>query len=232
MANGILQSHEESEELEHIGMRYLMELESSSFLQEVEQVGSLVTFKMHDLMHDLVSSMSNNECSMVNSTSQVISKKVRHVSFVDADTIEDGLPSFVSSIGHLRTILVLSDEIKLDQSFVDSCVSRFPRLRALDLSGSNIEVLPKKIGNLKHLRYLGLNRNRKMKKLSKSICKLQKLETLMFEGCSELKEIPRELRYLISLRKLTITTKQKRLPENTIGCLNSLRVLGICGCVK
>ncbi|TXG57352.1 hypothetical protein EZV62_018665 [Acer yangbiense] len=181
-------------------------------------------------MHDLVSSMSNNECSMVKSPSQVISKKVRHVSFVDADIIKEGLPSFVSSIGHLRTILVPSDEIKPDQSFVDSCVSRFPRLQALDLSGSNIEVLPKKMGNLKHLRYLNLDSNRKMKKLTKSICKLQKLETFMFEGCSELKEIPRELRYLISLRKLTITTKQKRLPENAIGCLNSLRVLEIGGC--
>ncbi|KAK4855440.1 hypothetical protein QYF36_007353 [Acer negundo] len=119
---------------------------------------------------------------------------VRHVSFVDADTIKDGLPSFESSIGHLRTILVPSDEIKPDQSFVDSCILRFPRLRALDLSGSSIEVLPKKIDNLRHLRYLDLNGNRKLKKLSKSICKLQKLETLFLSGCSELKEIPRELR--------------------------------------
>ncbi|KAI9195537.1 hypothetical protein LWI28_015856 [Acer negundo] len=193
-------------------------------------IGSLVLFKMHDLMHDLVLSMSNNECSMVNSRSQVISKKVRHVSFVDADTIEDGLPSFVSNIGHLRTILVSSDEIKPDQSFVDSCVSRFPRLRVLDLEKSNIEVLLKKIGNLKHLRYLDLSQNCKLKKLSKSICKLQKLETLFLNGCSELKEIPRELRYLTSLRMLSITTKQKRLPENIIGCLNSLRFLGIDEC--
>ncbi|KAK4855674.1 hypothetical protein QYF36_009643 [Acer negundo] len=226
----LAQPSDEREELEHIGMRYLMELESSSFLQEFAQIGSLVLFKMHDLMHDLVLSMSNNECSMLNSHSQVISKKVRHVSFVDADTIEDGLPSFVSNIGHLRTILVSSDEIKPDQSFVDSCVSRFPRLRVLDLEKSNIEVLLKKIGNLKHLRYLDLSQNCKLKKLSKSICKLQKLETLFLNGCSELKEIPRELRYLTSLRMLSITTKQKRLPENIIGCLNSLRFLGIDEC--
>ncbi|KAK2641763.1 hypothetical protein Ddye_023526 [Dipteronia dyeriana] len=230
MANGILQSHEKNEELEHIGIRYLMELESSSFLQEFMQMGNLVCFKMHDLIHDLVLSISNNECSMVNSPSLVISKKVRHVSFVDADIIEDGLPSFVSSIGHSRTILFPSDEIKPDQSFVDSCVLRFPRLRVLDLNGSNTEVFPKKIGNLKHLRYLDLSGNRKLKKLSKSICKLQKLETLVLSGCSELKEIPRELRYLINLRRLSITTKQKCLPENIIGCFNSLRFLGINGC--
>ncbi|KAI9196171.1 hypothetical protein LWI28_021626 [Acer negundo] len=195
-----------------------------------QKFGSFVYFKMHDLMHDLVLSMTNNECSTVNSSSPIITSTVRHVSFVDADTIKDGLPSFESSIGHLRTILVPSDEIKPDQSFVDSCILRFPRLRALDLSGSSIEVLPKKIGNLRHLRYLDLNGNRKLKKLSKSICKLQKLETLFLSGCSELKEIPRELRYLISLRRLSITTKQKCLPENIMGCLNSLRVFHISGC--
>ncbi|KAH7571110.1 hypothetical protein JRO89_XS05G0254700 [Xanthoceras sorbifolium] len=52
----------------------------------------------------------------------------------------------------------------------------------------------------------------------------------MFEGCDELKEIPRGLRYLISLRTLTLTTKQKRLPENVIGCLNSLQTLEISKC--
>ncbi|KAK0574831.1 hypothetical protein LWI29_029792 [Acer saccharum] len=154
----------------------------------------------------------------------------QNISVIPIVGMGDGLPSFVSSIGHLRTILVPSHEIKPDQSFVDSCVSRFPRLRALDLSDSNIEVLPKKIGNLKHLRYLKLSWNRKMKKLSKSICKLQKLEILDLEGCSELKEIPRELRYLISLRMLSIATKQKRLAENIIGCLNSLRVLDFNEC--
>ncbi|KAL5828221.1 hypothetical protein ACOSQ4_020018 [Xanthoceras sorbifolium] len=230
MANGLLQSHDESEELENIGMRYLKELESSCFFQEFEQLGHIIGFKMHDLIHDLVLSMSNNECSMVNSPSQVISKKVRHLSFVDVDTIKEGLSSSVSNISHLRTIYNPFDEMTHDQSFVDSCISSFPYLRVLDLSDSKFEVLPKKIGNLKHLRYLDLSWNLQIKKLPNSICNLQKLETLMFEGCDELKEIPRGLRYLISLRKLTLTTKQKRLPENVIGCLNSLRTLEISNC--
>ncbi|KAL5761219.1 hypothetical protein ACOSP7_019749 [Xanthoceras sorbifolium] len=230
MANGLLQSRVEGEELENIGMRYLKELESSCFFQEFQQVGHIVAFKMHDLMHDLVLSMSNNECSMVNSPSQIISKKVRHLSFVGIDTIREGLPNSVSGLSHLRTIINPFDEMTPDQSFVDSCISRFPLLRVLDLSDSKFEVLPKKIGNLMHLRYLNLSWNFQIKKLPNSICKLQKLETLMFEGCDELKEIPRGLRYLISLRALTLTTKQKRLPENVIGCLNSLQTLEISKC--
>ncbi|KAH7571109.1 hypothetical protein JRO89_XS05G0254600 [Xanthoceras sorbifolium] len=97
MANGLLQSRVEGEELENIGMRYLKELESSCFFQEFQQVGHIIAFKMHDLMHDLVLSMSNNECSMVNSPSQIISKKVRHLSFVGIDTIKEGLPNSVSA---------------------------------------------------------------------------------------------------------------------------------------
>ncbi|KAL5830556.1 hypothetical protein ACOSQ3_020024 [Xanthoceras sorbifolium] len=230
MANGLLQSRDEGEELENIGMRYLKELESSCFFQEFLQIGYYVIFKMHDLIHDLVLSMSINECSIVNSPSQVISKKVRHLSIVDVDTIREGPPSSISNICHLRTILNPFDEMTPDQSFVDSCISRFPLLRVLDLSDSKFEVLPKKIGKLKHLRYLNLSWNLQIKKLPNSICKLQKLETLMFEGCDELKEIPRGLRYLISLRKLRLTTKQKRLPENVIGCLNSLQALEISKC--
>ncbi|KAL5830613.1 hypothetical protein ACOSQ3_020081 [Xanthoceras sorbifolium] len=186
MANGLLRSHDESEELENIGMRYLKELESSCFFQEFNQIGCYVLFKMHDLMHDLVISMSNNECSMVKSRSQVISKKVRHLSFVDIDSIREGLPSSVSCLGHLRMILFLFDEMTLSKSFVDSCLSRFPLLRVLNLS--NIEVMPKKVGNMKHLRYLDLSSNYKIKKLPNSICKLQKLETLHFMECSELKK--------------------------------------------
>ncbi|KAL5761288.1 hypothetical protein ACOSQ2_020126 [Xanthoceras sorbifolium] len=230
MANGLLRSHDESEELENIGTRYLKELESSCFFQEFQQLGCSVLFKMHDLMHDLVIAMSNNECSMVKSPSQVISKKVRHLSFVDTDSIREGLPSSVSCLGHLRTILFLSNEMTLSKSFVDSCLSRFPLLRVLNLSRSNIEVMPKKVGNMKHLRYLDLSSNYEIKKLANSICKLQKLETLDFQECSELKKIPGGLSYLISLRRLRISTKQKRLPENVIGCLNSLRALTISYC--
>ncbi|KAH7571157.1 hypothetical protein JRO89_XS05G0261300 [Xanthoceras sorbifolium] len=83
---------------------------------------------------------------------------------------------------------------------------------------------------MKHLRYLDLSSNYEIKKLPNSICKLQKLETLHFGECSELKKIPKGLSYLISLRKLILYTKQKRLPENVIECLNSLRALRISNC--
>ncbi|TXG70356.1 hypothetical protein EZV62_005291 [Acer yangbiense] len=138
--------------------------------------------------------------------------------------VEGGLP------GHLRTIFFPFYDVKPSQSFVESCVSRFPCLRMLEIRNSNIELLPKKLGNLRHLRYLHLGENNKMKKLPNSICKLQSLQTLSLEGCKELQELPRDVRYLISLRTFFLTTNQKRLLENGIGRLDSLRFLQISSC--
>ncbi|KAH7571137.1 hypothetical protein JRO89_XS05G0258300 [Xanthoceras sorbifolium] len=230
MANGLLWSSNEREELENVGVRYLKELESSSFFKEFELFGSHFTFKMHDLMHDLVSSLSQNECLIVNSAGNVIPPKVKHLSFEDANTIREGLPSSLDGL-HLRSIFFPINGVMMPgQSFLQSCISRFPLLRLLHLERSDIEVLPATIGDLKHLRYLNLSCNRKIKKLPNSIHKLHKLQTLVFAGCTEIKELPRAIKYLISLRRLSLTTKQNFLPENVIGCLNSLRVLEIHAC--
>ncbi|TXG70357.1 hypothetical protein EZV62_005292 [Acer yangbiense] len=96
----------------------------------------------------------------------------------------------------------------------------------------SIVLVPKKLGNLRHLRYLNLAHNGKIKKLPNSIYKLQSLQTLRFEECTELQELPRDIRYLISLRCLELTTNQKFLPHNGIERLNSLRSLSVGSCIN
>ncbi|KAH7557219.1 hypothetical protein JRO89_XS11G0076700 [Xanthoceras sorbifolium] len=233
MANKLLHSrnYNGNEELEIIGMRYLKELVSRSFFQDFRQLpGGFFTFKMHDLMHDLAVLVAKNECAIVNSPTQFISKNVRHLSFFDDNTFEGGLPSFLSNLGHLSTIFFPFDDVKPNQSFIESCISMFPFLRTLEIRYSDIELLPKKLGNMRHLRYLHLGENNRMKTLPNSICNLQSLQTLSLEGCKQLQELPRDIRYLISLRTLLLSTNQKRLPEKGIGSLNSLRFLQISSC--
>ncbi|TXG70368.1 hypothetical protein EZV62_005303 [Acer yangbiense] len=172
------------------------------------------------------------ECGTVDSHSHSISKRARHLSFVEDNMIRDGVPSFLSDACRLRTICFPFSGMTPTQSFVESCISMFPFLRYLDLSFGSFVLVPKKLGNLRHLRYLNLGGNGKIKKLPNSICKLQSLQTLALEGCEELQELPRDIRYLISLRFLWLTTNQTYLPHNGIERLNSLRSLYIKSCIN
>ncbi|GAY59956.1 hypothetical protein CUMW_198430, partial [Citrus unshiu] len=171
MAHGLLQSHNKNEELEDIGMRYVKELLSRSFFQDLTFGMSgmeTFSFKMHDLMHDLAQQVAKDEFLVVNSDCQSIPKSVRHLSFATANASRNDFSSLLSDLG------------------------RF--LRVLDLNGSAIEVCPRKMGNLKHMRRLDLAGNSKIKKLPKSICELQSLQTLNLEGCLELEELPKDIR--------------------------------------
>ncbi|KAG6743344.1 hypothetical protein POTOM_054298 [Populus tomentosa] len=111
----------------------------------------------------------------------------------------------------------------------EKCLLEFKHLRSLELmDGSEFEAFPERIGALKHLRYLNFERNPKIKRLPKSIFKLQNLQALLTgEGFEEL---PKDVRYMISLRFLFLATQQKRLPEDGIGCLKFLQTLFIVGC--
>uniref|UniRef100_A0A7N2M2V1 Disease resistance protein RGA3 n=1 Tax=Quercus lobata TaxID=97700 RepID=A0A7N2M2V1_QUELO len=113
----------------------------------------------------------------------------------------------------------------INKPLVETCISRFKQLRLLNLRYPRLEELPSSISTLKHLRYLNLRGNKQIKKLPESICNLQNLETLILRGCEELEELPRDIRKMISLRYLSITTKQTRFPTNGIECMCSLRKL-------
>ncbi|XP_031264655.1 putative disease resistance protein RGA1 [Pistacia vera] len=187
---------------------------------------------MHDLMHDLAMSLMKNECLILNLGDQCFTRTIRHLSLIDVDTHKINLPSFLSNLGQLRSINSFADEGKgASQEFIESCISRFKFLRVIRLDNLGIDVLPKRIGDLRHLRYLDLSNN-KIRKLPDSICKLQHLQTLMLGGCEELEELPKDIRYLINLQMFLLTTKQRFLSKNGVGCLKSLRFLGIDGCMN
>ncbi|KAL4618679.1 hypothetical protein ACB092_06G028000 [Castanea dentata] len=77
-----------------------------------------------------------------------------------------------------------------------------------------------------HTKYISKEVRHLITKLRNSICKLQNLQCLLLDECEKLEELPKNMRYMISLRWLEITTKQKSLPES----LNSLQFLSISHC--
>ncbi|KAM4080067.1 hypothetical protein ACB094_09G163300 [Castanea mollissima] len=231
MANGLLKKSDESTELEDIGEQYLKELLSRSFFQEVEGEGNIVwSFKMHDLLHDLSLYVAQNDYCLIQDTSKTNKfEKARHISILDHKLGVDATITFLHKLSNnMRTI----NFSNMNESLVETCISRFKHLRLLNLRNSTLETLSSSISTLKHLRYLNLNGNKKIKKLLDSICDLQNLETLKLFGCNEIEELPRDIRKMVSLRYFQITTKQTRLPANGIECMPSLRNLFFYDCPR
>eukprot|EP00258_Populus_trichocarpa_P028131 XP_024444150.1 disease resistance protein RGA2-like [Populus trichocarpa] len=232
MAHGlILQSSNPNEKLEDVGLRYVRELISRCFFQDYEDGIVGASFKMHDLMHDLASSLAQNEFSIISSQNHQISKTTRHLSVLDSDSFfHKTLPKFPNNFHQVRSI-VFADSIvgPTCKTDFEKCLLEFKHLRSLELmDDSEFEAFPERIGALKHLRYLHFGKNAKIKRLPKSIFKLQNLQALLTgDG---LEELPKDVRHMSSLRFLFLTTQQKRLPEGGIGCLECLQTLFIVDC--
>ena len=219
MARGLIQPSSHNQELEDIGNQCIIELCSRSFFQDVEDYKVSVFFKMHDLVHDLALSIKKIE-----------SKEVEDASITD--NVPEQILALLQEKNNIRTIWFPYSEINATAEYVGTCSSRFKYMRVLDLRGTDFEELPSSIGNMKHLRYLDICGNKRVKKLPASICKLYLLLTLSFKECTELEELPRDMGNFISLRFLAITTKQRAWPRkgNGLACLISLRWLLIAEC--
>ncbi|EOY10158.1 LRR and NB-ARC domains-containing disease resistance protein, putative [Theobroma cacao] len=233
MAHDLLQSSNENDDPIDIGCRYLNDLSSRSFFQDFDKsLSKQYFFKMHDLLHDLAVSMAKHECSRINSFKQIITSGIRHLYLENSDFFKKNSCDFfdIYKLCHLRTFRF--ENMKADaksESFIKKCLSKFQKLRVLTLQGSSLEVVPKRISGLKHLRYLDLSSNSNIKKLPNFICKLLCLQTLLLIHAG-IEELPSNMRYMISLKMLSISTKQKDLSKNGLEYLKSLRYLLFASC--
>ena len=191
LAHGLIQPSGRNEDLEDIGNEYVTELCSRSFFQDVEDLKGMVSFKMHDLVHDLAQSVAQFDHYTANDAKKLHSSEVHHVSCHGPEEVL----TLAQKIDKIRTIMFPYKDgwATGGKSFVSTCASRFKCIRYLDLSDSDFEALASSIGKMKHLRFLTLSRNKRIKKLPASICKLYHLHTLMLDGSGELEELPSDM---------------------------------------
>ncbi|XP_049376708.1 putative disease resistance protein RGA3 [Solanum stenotomum] len=196
MAHGFLLS-KRNLELEDVGNEVWKELYLRSFFQEVEEYKFGNTyFKMHDLIHDLATSLFSTNTR---------SSKIRQMRVAQKNTMSIGFAEVVPSYSPL-------------------ILKRFVSLRVLDMKFSKFDQLSSSIGDLIHLRLLNLHGS-SIRSLPKRLCKLQNLQTLDISCCFSLSNIPKQTSKLSSLRNLVFKGCQITSMPPRIGSLTCLKTL-------
>ncbi|KAL0561844.1 hypothetical protein IC582_002289 [Cucumis melo] len=220
-----------------IGDGYFMELLSRSFFQDVKKddFGDIVACKMHDMMHDLACSLTNNEW-VHGLKGNIINKRTRHFVLEDKDYHEDQLMRPLSKATHLRTLFYRKEEdvIGSQWNFEETFRSIF-RFRTVHLEGYDQNPKAKAlefIGKFKHLRFLSITYSN-ISYLPDSITKLYYLETFFFQCSHNLENLPNDVGNLINLKHLDLSHNStlEFLPDS-ITELCKLETLILKGCEK
>ncbi|XP_065623286.1 putative disease resistance protein RGA3 [Quercus suber] len=230
IAQGFIQSSNGKLHMEDVANEYCMDLLWRSFFQEAKEddFGNIISFKMHDLIHDLAQSISRVECTYIDSNIENVNENVRHLSTAYHRVLKKDLSSIFKA-KKIRTLILRTDrgqeESSCQKSPLEILFSSLRWMRALDLQRSNITTVPNSIEELKYLKYLNLSFNR-FEVLPSSITKLLNLQTLNLSYCYKLKELPGNIQNLFNLRNLELENCHDltHMPPG-IGQLTSLQVL-------
>ncbi|XP_047952073.1 probable disease resistance protein RXW24L [Salvia hispanica] len=202
MAEGFI-SHQDkgpNETLRDVAQRYLSELAMRCMVQlhEAEIYTPRDKFDscgIHDLMHDLCSSKAENETflkridaskylndyvlalppSVGNSVSRLAITREHNAYISSVKGLEE--------VKDLRSLMLLHkrdycyESIKLKESTIDFEMSQCLRIFVAEGCKFEGEKLPRKVGELIHLRYLSLKWSN-VRKLPKSVCSMPYLQTL------------------------------------------------------
>ncbi|XP_047046902.1 putative disease resistance protein RGA4 [Lolium rigidum] len=224
IANGFVPEHNETN-----GRHIFNELASRSFFLDIEKINdrrkdySRTICKIHDLMHDIAMSVMEKECVVASerpNQPKWFSDTVRHL-FLSCEETEGILngsmekrspaiqtllcDSFVSiPLQHLSKYSSLH-ALKLrttEKSFVP-IPKYLHKLRYLDLSNSDMEALPEDISILYNLQVLDVSNCCYLARLPRQMKYMTSLRHLYTHGCRNLESMPPELGKLTKLQTLT-----------------------------
>ncbi|XP_048500282.1 putative disease resistance protein RGA4 [Beta vulgaris subsp. vulgaris] len=230
MAQGFLQPYDN---MEVVGEDFVDILLNSSLFQKAnfDQLGNVITFKIHELVSSLAHIASGEECSNLENIlnfQDSLTTEVRHLS----TTLLPGKdhPYLTSSFcGKLRTYYYCYPQVKHLQDCESSeLFLKYARcLRVLCLHHLDLQNLPTSIGDLKHLRYLDISQNC-FETLPDVIINLYHLQTLRIDYNTK-----RELRCFLPQSKVCNLVSLRHISAEFVdigilqgmGHLTSLRTL-------
>ncbi|GLU05080.1 hypothetical protein SLE2022_221990 [Rubroshorea leprosula] len=219
MAQGFLESSEESYmAAEDIGDKYFRYLLSYSLFQEEWRnnvTSSVESCKMHDLIHDFAQSISKPATLIVEEwPGSNVSRDVRHLNVIGGREMVL-LPTILGDVTKkLRTLFS-------EHGFSSGVQVDLKRLRVLSLNdASDAKQLPKCFGNSKSLRYLDIS-GTEIEELPKFITQLYNLQTFRFMDCRSLKMPKGGIGDLINLRHIYFDDEE-HMPAN-LGRLTNLQ---------
>ncbi|XP_058747890.1 putative disease resistance protein RGA4 [Vicia villosa] len=228
LANGFISSRENLE-VEDVGNMIWNELCQKSFFQEIkiDTYSEDISFKMHDLVHDLAQSIMGQECVILEDEKTKLSESTHHISFHFGPNLSVD-ESALKKLESLRTMFELNRRGYSWSLSHSLQTDHFPfptnySLRVLRISPFQVLSL----GNLIHLRYLELY-GCDIQNIPNSIYNLRKLEILKLKSLTELRCLPKRLACLQYLRHLVIEdcdSLSQLFPY--IGKLSRLRTLSV-----
>lgn len=210
-----------------VGESYFDELISRSMIQpsRVNMEGHVKSCRVHDIMRDIIVSISKEEnfvYSTGDNVSTVIVEKLRHLSCHGGN-----YPIVGMDFSRVRSLTVFSEFDQRPMLVGSSiCLAQFTMLRVLDLENAVFPVTQKdinKIGLLRHLRYLNTYTitGSTIYALPSSIGKLQNLQVLDIRD-SEISTLPTDISKLLMLRILRCSKRARYFyfdPDEPIKCL-------------
>ncbi|XP_022774351.1 putative disease resistance protein RGA3 [Durio zibethinus] len=211
MAHGYLNCKENLGMEEGKGGEYFNYLASRSFFQDYEkdEDGNVIECKMHDMVHDFVQYLTDEEIVAVEfDNSETVrldlsSKKTHHLRVKISK--EDQFPVSIKGIENLRSLLAGGQQCDVTGEALAAFFKGAKCLRLFEFAKEwyghvNVKEIPNEIGKLIHLRYLNFCGCGNLKELPEEVCELHNLQYLNLDGCHNLEKLPDGMGKLINLR--------------------------------
>lgn len=183
--------------LEKMAEHYVFELVHRCMLQVFKNSNTINSFKMHDLIRELIFTILEAEkfCTVCNGQEVVQGSRVYRLA-IHANCREQAH----ENMSKVRSFFIFDSN--METSSLQMLLCNFTLLRVLDLKDSSIVQLPKEVMKCYNLRYLSL-KNTLVEKLPKAIHKLRQLQTLDIRE-TKIRVLPDGITKLSNLRHLYV----------------------------